>query len=116
MKNKIFFGLLAILLATGCAHAPQPLYYWGHYQGELYGQLKGETGPDEQITVLEADAEKAAAEGLALPPGFRAYLGVLYGETGHTDKMVAYLEAEKKQYPESAAFMDFLLNNHSKQQ
>jgi hypothetical protein len=115
MNNKIIFGLLAVLLATGCANAPQPLYYWGHYQGQLYGHFTGEEGPDEQIAMLEADVEKATAEGLALPPGFRAYLGVLYGETGHTDKMVAYLEAEKKQFPESSAFMDFLLNN-SKQQ
>jgi hypothetical protein len=109
MKFKLSFMLIAVFLA-GCASAPEPLYYWGHYQGELYGHLKGETGPEEQIQVLEEDAQRAAAEGLALPPGFRAHLGMLYGETGRSDKMVSYLELEKERFPESSEYVDFLLN------
>lgn len=109
---KLFFSLLVLLMASGCAHqGPQPLYYWGSYQSQLYGHLKGEKGPEEQIAALEADAEKAASEGLALPPGFRAHLGLLYGETGRTDKMATNLEAEKEHFPEGAGFMDFLLKN-----
>jgi len=110
--GKLIFGLFAVLLASGCAHQDrQPLYYWGSYQSQLYGHYKGEKGPEEQIAALEADAEKASAKGLALPPGFRAHLGMLYGETGRTDKMATNLEAEKERFPESAGFMDFLLKN-----
>jgi hypothetical protein len=104
----VALGLGVVL--SGCAHrAPQPLYYWGSYQDQVYGHLKGDTGNEEQIAALEGDAEHAAATGLALPPGFLAHLGLLYGETGHPDKMAASFEAEKQRFPESSSFFDFLL-------
>ena len=109
---KSLFCLLVAVLASGCAHqGPKPLYYWGSYQNQMYGHFKGEKGPDEQIQALEADAEKASSEGLTLPPGYRAHLGMLYGETGRTDKMASNLQAEKERFPESAGFMDFLLKH-----
>jgi hypothetical protein len=111
MNNKLLFALLAGLLVSGCVSTPEPLYYWGHYQGELYGHFKGEKGPEEQIQTLEEDAQLAASEGKSLPPGFRAHLGMLYGETGRTDKMAIFLEQEKERFPESTAFVDFLLNS-----
>ena len=111
MNYKLLFTLLAGLLVTGCVSTPEPLYYWGHYQGELYGHFKGEKGPEEQIQTLEQDAQLAASEGKALPPGFRAHLGMLYGETGRMDKMTSYLELEKERFPESTAFVDFLLSS-----
>ena len=101
---------LGATLLGGCA-TREPLYYWGDYQGQVYGHLKGEKGPEEQIQSLEAAMEKARARGKALPPGYHAHLAMLYGKTGQTDRLQAHLEAEKAQFPESAAFMDFLLHN-----
>ncbi len=111
MNFKLLFVLLTVLITSGCAHSPKQLYYWGHYQGELYAHLNGETAPAEQIQILEEDVEHAAAEGLALPPGFRAHLGILYGETGRMDKMETNLVMEKERFPESATFVDLLLRN-----
>jgi hypothetical protein len=101
--------ILILLLVTGCASGPKPLYYWGSYQNQLYGHLKGESSPDEQIAKLEEDIEKAASENLPLPPGFQAHLALLYGDTGNSEKMRRNLEAEKQQFPESSTFIDFLL-------
>lgn len=107
--SRAAVALLAVLCLGGCVSRPEPLYYWGNYPGQVYGHLKGDAGPEEQIQALEADLEKARAKGKALPPGYQAHLAMLYGKTGRTDRMVAELEAEKAQFPESATFMDFLL-------
>lgn len=60
---------------------------------------------------MEKEREAARALGRPLPPGFQAHLAMLYGKTGRLDRLVENLEAEKTQYPESTAFVDFLLKN-----
>lgn len=102
-------AMLAAALMSGCATQPEPLYYWGAYQGEVHARFKGEKGPQEQILALEQVREQARAKGKPLPPGFQAHLAMLYGEAGQSERQAEQLEAEKKQFPESAAFMDFLL-------
>lgn len=102
-------AMLSILLLSGCATPPKPLYYWGDYQSNVYGHLKGEKGPEEQIEMLERTREEAKSKSLPLPPGFQAHLAMLYGQTGRSERLVENLEAEKNQYPESSTFMDFLL-------
>jgi hypothetical protein len=109
LDRRQLLGVLALLVLSGCATPPQPLYYWGDYQDQLYGHFKGVKSPEEQIARLEADVEKAASNNMALPPGFQAHLAILYGSTGNTEKMRNHLEAEKQQFPESSVFMDFLL-------
>ncbi|NTV11465.1 MAG: DUF4810 domain-containing protein, partial [Zoogloea sp.] len=84
---------------------------WGDYQGQVYGYLKGDKAPEEQILAMEAEMEKARAKGKALPPGYHAHLAMLYGKTGRTDRLEAELAAEKAQFPESTAYVDFLLKN-----
>lgn len=101
--------ILSLSVLAGCATRQQPLYYWGGYQLQVYGHFKGEKGPEEQIQVLEEIRERAAAEGKALPPGFRAHLAMLYGQTGRSEQLVEQLETERKQFPESSAYVDFLL-------
>lgn len=108
-------GVWAVVLCaalSGCVAPPKTLYHWGAYQGDVYEYLKGDgKGYPEQIADLEQEVEKARAANQPLPPGFRAHLGMLYGQVGNYDKMMAAFEQEKLQFPESAAFMDFLLKN-----
>lgn len=105
--------LIAAVSLSGCA-APQPtLYAWNGYQPQVYAHFKGK-GPEEQIIVLEAGAQKAAAQGAKLPPGYHAHLGLLYLNTGRTDQAIAALQQEKAQFPESTKYIDFLLNNMKK--
>lgn len=101
--------MLSTTVLAGCVTRPQPLYYWGDYQNQVYGHFKGEKGPEEQIQALEAVREQARAQGKALPPGFQAHLAMLYGQTGRSERLVEQLEAEKRQFPESSTFVDFLL-------
>lgn len=101
---------LAVALLAGCANRPQSLYYWGNYQGQVYGQLQGTVSPQAQIQALEETREKARAAGKTLPPGFEAHLGMLYGESGQVDRFQQSLDAEKRQFPESTTFVDFMMS------
>lgn len=104
---------LSLVLAaalTGCVQPPRNLYQWGGYQDQLYEHFKGDRqSPSEQVRVLEAQAQKARAGGMALPPGFRAHLGMMYLRLGREDDARRLLEAEKASFPESTQYMDFLL-------
>ena len=109
---------LTVILAfaasvLGCASKPPTMYYWGSYQGQVYEYLKGD-GTSHDVDALEADIEKARAEGKPLPPGYRAHLGLLYGNAGRVDDMKQQLELERASFPESATFMDFILTNFNK--
>lgn len=115
--SRLAVGLpvAAMLLLSGCATRHQSLYYWGDYQPQVYGHFTGDKGPEEQIASLEAGLEKARAVGKPVPPGYHAQLGILYAKTEHEDQMRKYFEAEKTQYPEGAAYMDFLLRKFKQQ-
>ena len=95
---------------VGCAEAPKRLYYWEGFQHQLYEHFKGDgSSPEEQLRILDAQAQKARASGAALPPGFRAHLAMIYLRLGRDDEAKQELEAEKANFPESAQYMDFLL-------
>jgi hypothetical protein len=107
-------GLSAVVLA-GCANRPQPLYHWGSFQDQQYTYFKGDRGPEEGIQELEKIREEAKSRGKLVPPGFQAHLGMLYGQTGRTDLFEQNLQAEREQFPESSAYVDFLLKKNQKQ-
>jgi len=107
-----WLSLVGALVLSGCATKPQPLYYWGDYQPQVYGHFTKDTGPQEQIASLEAGLEEARASAKPVPPGYLAHLGILHAEVGHPDQMRKYFEAEKTQYPESTAYIDFLLRKY----
>jgi hypothetical protein len=94
---------------SGCASTHQTLYYWGDYQKQVYGHFAKEKSPEEQIAKLEAGLEKARSSGKPVPPGYNAHLGILFALGEHADQMLKYFEAEKTLYPESTAYIDFLM-------
>lgn len=97
---------------TGCATPVKPLYHWEGYQRQVYEFLKGDgTSPTEQLAAMQAQAEKARGTGAALPPGFRAHLGMLHLRMGNYDAARQMLEEEKLAFPESAHYMDFVLKS-----
>lgn len=102
--------LLAALLLAGCAQPPRLLYHWEGYERQVYAYLNGDTSSAaEQLGILQAQAEKASARQAALPPGFRAHLGLLQLHLGNPDEARRQLLAEKAAFAEAAPFMDFLL-------
>jgi hypothetical protein len=108
---KKMSALVAVFALVGCAQpGPKPLYQWAGYQNAVYQHLKtngGESGA--QIAALEAQIEKNKVANEANPPGMRAHLALLYAKTGDDVAAQRHLEAERAQFPESAAYVDFLL-------
>ncbi|MCA8238064.1 DUF4810 domain-containing protein [Burkholderia cenocepacia] len=98
----------AALLLAGCASSP-PLYQWTGYQPQVYEYFKGQKSPQEQIDALEKALQDIRAKGHTPPPGFHAHLGMLYASIGSEQQAEQELQAEKQLFPESAAYMDFLL-------
>ncbi len=103
-------GALAALILAGCAQQNPPLYMWDKFPRQQYDFLLGD-GADlsKQIDTLEGHSRKAREKGAALPPGFRAHLGMLYLNSGSPDRAKALWEEEMAVFPESSAFMKRLL-------
>jgi hypothetical protein len=104
-------AILAITILTGCAaKGPGPLYMWEKFPRQQYGTLlRDGANLSEQIQSLEAHAEKARAANTALPPGFRAHLGMLYMDTGNAQRAKELWQAEVVAFPEASPYMDRLL-------
>ncbi|ORC51233.1 DUF4810 domain-containing protein [Burkholderia sp. A27] len=119
MKKPIFKSMSIAALGailTGCATPPPPpLYQWDAYQPQVYEYLKGKTSPEQQIDALEKGLQQISAKGKTPPPGFHAQMGMLYADVGKGDQARQQFEAEKQLFPESSAYMDFLLKKSQKQ-
>lgn len=105
-------ALLALVLALGgCANKTPPnLYGWQGYEKSLDTYLRNDRESlDTQAKQMEDDLQKIRASGAALPPGYRAHLGLLYAKQGDLVRFQQNLLAEKQQFPESETFIDFLL-------
>jgi hypothetical protein len=103
---------LATLSLTACVQPPKTMYNWQSYQPTVYTYLKEDsTDYAVQAAALEKNIETARSANQPLPPGFHAHLGMLYLKTGEGTKAVEQMQAEKAAFPESTAFMDFLLRN-----
>lgn len=104
-------ALIAVGVLAGCApKGPEPLYYWGDYQQQIYSYYQKDKDPVQQIDALNLDIEKARSVNKPVAPGLHAQLGLLYAQTGQTDKAFSQFAAEKQLFPESAPYMDFLMS------
>lgn len=112
-KGSLTLALALSAVLTGCATAPKTLYQWDGYQPQVYQYLKGES-PVQQIAEMEKSLALISAKGNSVPPGFHAHLGMLYSIAGKSDQVATQFEDEKKLFPESAAYMDFLLGKLKK--
>nr|WP_241737582.1 DUF4810 domain-containing protein [Neptunicella marina] len=89
----------------------EPLYYYGEYNQAVYSYFKSdELSQQEQIAALNQVIQKAASKGKAVPPGVHAQLGMLYFENGNQTLGEQHFMEEKQRFPESAQYIDFLLN------
>lgn len=108
--KKMSGVLLAATLLAGCA-APKTIYNWEGYQTTVYQHYQqDDASVDQQIAALQEIIEKSRAKNQAVPPGLHAHLGMVYAKTGRTEQALAEFNTEKKLFPESAPFMDFLMS------
>jgi hypothetical protein len=105
----ISLGVLVVLL-VGCnsTKAPKKIYQWDGYQDSIYQYYQKDTSPQDQIATLQKLVEKSRASSLPVPPGLHAQLGLLFSNTGKMDSAIAEFNTEKKLFPESTAYIDFL--------
>ena len=103
-------GCIALLEACAQKGPPPLLYMWETFPRMQYDTLlRAGVSPLEQVGAMEAHAEKARAAGAALPPGFRAHLGMLKLSAGDPDQARQLWQGEKAAFPESSPYMDQLL-------
>jgi hypothetical protein len=107
---RLACGASLVVLAGCAAKGQASLYLWETFPRQQYqALLRDNFSPAEQISLLEAQAEKARGAQAALPPGFRAHLGMLHLSVGNADRARELWQAEKATFPESSAYMDQLL-------
>ncbi|HEX9446088.1 MAG TPA: DUF4810 domain-containing protein [Candidatus Binatia bacterium] len=101
---------LAALSALGACARPA-LYSWGRYENLIYEMYMkpGQADPGTQVAKLTEDIEKAKAGDKPVPPGVHAHLGYLYYQQGNVAGARQELQIEKTLFPESAAFVDGVL-------
>ena len=112
MKTKILMMACAVLLATGCASGPKPMYDYGEYSESFYAMKRdaGEISEGEWKFALEDVIQRSGNQGLRVPPGIYANLGYLHLKLNDTTKAISYFELEKSVYPESVIFMNNLIS------
>lgn len=91
------------------------MYYYGNYSDAVYSYFKADETPvSQQITILEEVIAQAQGKGKPVAPGVHAHLGMLYFESGNNDQGINHFEHEKTLFPESAEYIDFLINKSSR--
>ncbi|MDY0248918.1 MAG: DUF4810 domain-containing protein [Pseudomonas sp.] len=108
---KPLFSLLMVSLGVlGCAQKQQPLYEWDGYQSSIYSYfVPSKYDVQAQIATLEKTIEKAQAKGTRAAPGMHAHLALLYFNVGRDEEGIGHLLTEKQLFPESTAFVNFLI-------
>lgn len=110
IRTKALLVIAGAAAMVGCATPTPPLYLWGDFPKFQYEALRANGPPSAQRMVdMETHMQKAAAAHAALPPGFRAHLGMLKLGSGDAGQARALWQAEKAAFPESAPYMDQLL-------
>jgi hypothetical protein len=107
--NKVILCITVLLLA-GCA-SNKNQYYWGEYEDLVYKNhhIPGDVSPSVQIETLLADIDKAEASGKRVAPGVYAHLGFMYAADGNKELALQSLIKEKELFPESATFIDGII-------
>jgi len=111
-------SLLALVAIAGCQETA-PKYRWGIYENHLHRNYVhgSETNPLQSARNLHKDINGTLETGDIVPPGQYAHLGFLYYQANEISMAIDFLNKEKSDYPESAAFVDTLLKNiQAKQQ
>lgn len=107
IKTVLCSCVLGVL--AGCGSST--LYDWGGYEPSLYVMYiqAGKFKLHEALADMSQEVEKTNAKGLSVPPGKYAHLGYLAYRAGDTSAASGYFQAEKQAFPESAKFMDRML-------
>ena len=113
---RIFIVLVFGLMFVGCATGRKDLYYWGLYEDCVYNMYvePGKTPLKDEIRRLEEQIKKTVDSDQLVPPGLHAHLAYLYVTQGDYDTAMIHFQAEKAKFPESAHFIDGVIERVKK--
>lgn len=98
------------MLLNGCVNPPQLYCVDSSYTDAMYKYLKDDEATlDEQMEDMTEYFENCKTYNEAPAPGSYAHQGLLYSKTGNNAKAEEYFILEKQHFPESTAYIDFLL-------
>lgn len=99
---------VSLLLAAACS---SDRYAWGPYEDSVLNTLHDFRDEDllAELARLEEHEAQLRLEDRLPPPGLHAHLGYLHFLAGNGEATVRHFEAEKAVYPESAVFIDGML-------
>jgi hypothetical protein len=112
---RTLIGLAVSVLLVGCA-APTTLYEWGRYEDAIYDMYlePGKVSNTEEIERFEQQIEETVSAGKFVPPGLHAHLAYLYISDGDYPTALVHLQTEKAKFPESARFIDGIIERMKK--
>ena len=117
VRNIVMVAITSLML-TGCVVNNPPIYHWGQYENLIYSMYlePGSADPTMQIATLTTDIQRAAATGKNVAPGVYAHLGFMYALMGNVELSMQAFENEKALFPESAIFIDGMMNRANQQE
>jgi hypothetical protein len=106
-----YFALLFLLSVCGCASTS--LYEWGNYDQWLYENYQNPKNDEELYVDLSALITKYESRKnpiqKPLAPGLYAEYAFLLMRRGENGQAIKYYNKEKSLWPESALFMDSMI-------
>lgn len=103
-------GALAALV-SGCMSGTYS-YYWGSYQDSVRGMCTKDKGYDagRELERLAREIQRTeASQWRLVPPGKYMHVGYLHYLAGDREAAKSYFLKEKEWHPESARFVDGML-------
>ena len=117
MRYLLISSLLTFTFFISACSQPKPLYYYGDYS-EQYYQSKKELSNASQLQLQQSIAEaiQNAPQSTSgrVAPGLYANLGYLNLKMGNNKEAIENFEQEKALYPESAKFMNRMIQKIQK--
>lgn len=111
LSSKLGLGL-AVLLLAACASKRPTLYEWDQFAKQQYDSLLAPGSSQLQdLEKMKQHAVRTQSSGKALPPGFRAHMGLLLLNAGDATGAQSQFEAERQVFPESAPYIERLFKN-----
>lgn len=104
---------LLLLLSLLCGCTSNSLYEWGNYDQWLYENYKNPKNDEElyvDLTALITEYESQKKPNTKpMAPGLYAEYGFLLMRRGENTRAIEYYNKEKALWPESAVFMDSMI-------
>ncbi len=111
MKKIITVGAVAAVLLLASCSTTKPLYTWYDYTDDTYQSIKkaDKKSQEELLKTYEKIVSKQEDDSRGIPPGVCADYGYMLIAAGKTKEGKELLMKEKALYPESAKFIDRIL-------